>query len=208
MKLIIMLFCIGLVIGCSSTPLDETSITQPVLLETYPLPTIPAKVDPLYFTLKMKMQIDEEGSVRQVKLINSIGDETWDSLATRAVMKWKFSPALAGNKPCKVWVNQKVAIRLDEPVYLSLAEILCDSFEDAQKVLADLDRGKDFGELASQISTAPSRIKKGVLGKVDIHCYSDEICRTLMRIKTNQYTQPMEYGQKYVIFKRIEDIQE
>ncbi|MDP4175590.1 MAG: energy transducer TonB [Bacteroidota bacterium] len=205
MKAIILLFCIGLIVGCSSTIQEDSSITRPELLERYPLPSIPSKVDIIRFTLDMRILIDEHGVVRNVLLQNSIGDEAWDKLATGSIMKWKFTPALYDGKPYKVWVRQQVSIKLDEPVYMTLAEIMCDSYEDASRVVEALDKGKDFGELASQVSIGPSKVKKGVLGKVDIHCYSDEIASALKRLKVDEHSDPLHYGQKFVIFKRISE---
>ncbi|MGE5682636.1 MAG: TonB family protein [Bacillota bacterium] len=208
MKQSIMLLCIGLVMGCSSVPFDETSITQPILLERYPLPAVTTPIYSTDYVLNMRIQIDENGNVNHVKLTNSIGDVTWDSLATLAIKRWKFTPAMSNGKPIKLWVNQKLIVKFADPIFLNLAEITCETFEEASKVMAELDNGRDFCELATLLSSSPTKVRKGVLGRVDIHCYSDEICMALQRIRINEHTEPLKYGRKYVIFMRMKDIDE
>lgn len=204
MKSILFLFCLMYVIGCSSSKQEATLATPPILLVQHPLPAIPESVYRHYFTLEIRMLINEDGTVNRASLLKASGNDTWDSLALLSIKKWKYAPALFDNKPVAIWINQKAIIKISDPVYFSLGEILCQSGDEAAKILESLNKGSDFCELALKYSMAESNKNKGILGKVDIYRYPEEICNALKKIKANEYTQPLRFGDKYIIFKRLE----
>lgn len=197
----VILFAVMLA-GCTSTKQLDNTVTPPVLLEQTTLPSLPMKAYFSNIVLNMRIFIDEEGSVKYVKFISGSGDKNWDSAACETVMNWRFAPATAGGKPVKIWVNQSAIIRPADPLYLTLAEIVCRNAEHADSVMKALSSGSDFYELASRCSCAPSKIQHGRLGSVDINKYSGEIFYTLRNTHPNDYTQPLKYGSRYIIFKR------
>jgi hypothetical protein len=203
MKTAVVLFCVLFIAGCSSNSQLDKSITQPELLEQTPLPEITGSVYRQNFRLNMQLLIDEVGDVKDARFIDGSGIESWDSLALTCVKQWRFSPGKVDNVPTKLWVNQTAIVKITDPVYLPLAQILCQSSEDANKIMELLNQGKDFNDLVLQYSTVPSKDSRGSFGKIDINLYSPYIRDRLLKLRTDEFTEPIKFGTRYIIFKRI-----
>jgi hypothetical protein len=146
----------------------------------------------------MNLYILEDGSVGQVKFIKGIGDEVWDSLAAESVLKWKYSPAHVDHHNVKIWLRQTAVVQLQNPKYLVLAEIICPTQVEADSIYISLENGKDFNGFTAM----PDDDKNVDLGKVDINLFPQNISAELAYLEKDQYTKPLKYGDKYVIFKR------
>lgn len=202
MKKLIICFCLILIIGCTSNKIILEYTSLPVLLEHAELPQIPRQIIYPDFRLLAKIKIDESGRVTQTILLNGSGDPNWDSLACNSIKKWKYQPAYNNEIPVSVWLVQKIKIQYENPHYISLSQILCDSQDTAFVVFEKLKAGGDFGELAKKYSCDSSRIRNGFLGKKDVLGYPQNIYQILKRLDVDDYTKPIEYGKKFVIFKR------
>ncbi len=203
MKTIMFLLCSLILAGCCATNTNQSSIIQPQLLEICQLPAVPASIHTANFEINTDMLINEEGNVVHVKFLKGSGDSTWDSLAVKSIMSWKFSPALLGDKPIRTLIRRKIKLLFEEPVFLSLAEILCKDKADADSVYAALERGEEFGSLAEMYSISNARTNKGVLGSINICRYTLEIQSVLKRLDENEYSKPIVYGKNYIIFKKL-----
>ena len=168
----------------------------------YPLPTITRAIARPYFHIEMDLLILPDGSVGKVNLISGSGDNTWDSLATEAILKWKYSPAHVDHHNVKIWMHQVARVEYQGPKYVTLAEILCPTLEEADSVYSDLEKGKSFDDLAALYPASPDHEKNGDLGQVDIRLYPEHIRLQLAFLGKDEYTKPLKYGDKYVIFKR------
>lgn len=202
MKKLIVSFCLVLLLGCSSNQVYEKYSSLPILLEHSELPLIPQRVVDPEFRFVVKMLVNESGKVSKVVLVRGSGDAAWDLLAVNSIEKWKYEPAIMDGKPVSTWLIQNVRVQFENPYYLVLSQILCDSYETALSVVAKLNEGSDFGELAQKYSCDSSRHANGFLGKKDVLLYPQQINRVLKRLAVGEYTQPIEYGNRYVIFKR------
>lgn len=152
----------------------------------------------------MILFISENGSVENIRLRKASGDAAWDSLAAASIKQWRFSPARFENRSVSTWFRLRLTVRYANPIYFPLAEILCNREEDADSVYVALQRGEDFGELAMKYSVAPSRIMKGFLGEVDINLYTESIYKAIQQLSVEEYTQPLKFGEQFVIFKRLQ----
>lgn len=204
MKLFTVLLFTLLISGCSSIQQNDIFLTLPELIDQYPLPVISESIYKNHISLDLQLLIDEDGFVRKAKLLSGSGNEMWDTLAIASIKKWRYSPALMNEKPIAIWLKQHVDVEFAEPIYLSLAEILCETKEQAHMITEALNNGEDFSKLAVKYSSHYSSKENGFIGKVDIQRYPREIFKALLKLKPNEYTSSMKYGQKYVIFKRIE----
>ena len=202
MKTIIVLFFLVCLAGCTTLQQPEVAVKQPELLEQTSLPPVTSSFYKSSFRLVIRMLIDEEGKVLRAKFVNGSGNEEWDSAALESIEKWRFSPALYNDKPVKIWVNQIALIKIQEPMFWSISEILCNTFETASLVYDSLRSGKDFAEMAEKYSIAGSKAIKGYLGKVDINLYAGPIRDQIIKLKDNEFTEPIKYGDKYIIFKK------
>lgn len=202
MRLLVFVLCLGCFIGCSSTQ-QATDDSFPQLLMRTPLPIIPTTISQSYFEMDMVLFILEDGSVNNIRLRKASGDSSWDSLAVASIKQWRFVPARLNNHPISTWFRLRLTVRYANPQYLSLAEILCTTKEEADSVYEALKQGEDFGELAMHYSVASSRAMKGMLGEVDINLYSENICGVIKRLSVEEFTKPIKYGDLFAIFKKL-----
>lgn len=202
MKTLLTFVCVLFIAGCSTVQPPETMVVQPELLEQTQLPPITGTFFNQNMRLTIRLLIDEEGNVKKAKFIDGSGNEEWDSVALLSIEKWRFTPARMNNKPVKLWVNQIALVKILEPVYLSMSEILCDSLETANFIYQALLRGENFEFLAAKYSKSPTRLLKGYIGKVDVNLYSTTLRAKILRLRDNEFSEPIKYGEKYIIFKR------
>lgn len=202
MKPLLLFFALLYFASCSTTE-QITGLTPPELLIKYPLPAFPERLITPHFKIDMEIQVAEDGSVRNIRLLNSSGNLVWDSVVTAAIRQWRYSPARYNGQPVKIWLHQTVAVQFSEPLYLSLAEILCNTTEEADSAYGLLERGTDFAEVVLRYSVAPSRETNGSIGEVNIQRYPEYIQRILTKLDIEECSQPVRYGDGYVIFKRV-----
>jgi TonB family protein len=205
MKYFFIFICAIIWIGCVTTQPSEGTYIPPQLIEKVPLPSIPPSITSAKLEFTVKMQILENGIVGRAELQNSSGNALWDSAAVASFKQWRYSPARYQEKPIKMWISQKIVIHRTEPVILYLAEILCNSKEIADTVFIALKEGKDFVELALQYSISASREKLGILGRVDINRYNETIQNALKKLYIDEFTPPLAFGERYIIFKRMKE---
>ncbi len=198
------LSCISL-LGCSTSNMELSEITKPELLEQYPLPPIPLSVNETQLILDLNLYIMKDGSVRNVIIKNNIPNKDWVVLAKKSILKWRYSPARINNKPLNIWINQKTIVQILEPIYYILAEIKLDSLTTAKHVYKMLQENENFGKLARTYSVDSSGKTNGLIGKVNIMRYSHNIRKELLKMNYNEFTKPLKYGDKYLIFMRLKD---
>ena len=205
MKKIVVLFCLVFFTGCSSYQVEEKYSSLPTLLEHIELPPIPQRIIDPDFRLTIKMLVDENGKVAKAYLLRGSGLPGWDSLAINSIKKWKYEAAILEDKPVSIWLVQKVKVQFENPCCIILSQIVCSSYDTANVVMKKLKEGMDFGELATTYSCDSSKAAKGFIGPKDVFRYTPEICRVLKRLSIGEYTQPLEFGKRYVIFKRMKN---
>jgi len=203
MKKTNILFCLLFLSGCSIFQHEESTIIQPKLLQQSPLPTINQSIYKDRFEFDCNLLINEKGEVETAKLLKGSGDAIWDSLAALSLLTWKFSPAILNGNPTKVMVRRKFIVVYEQPKVITLAEIQIESGGLADSVFEALLIGADFTELVMKHSISPSRDNNGYLGNVNIHLYSKEIGNVLSKLKEGEFTEPLKYGERFIIFKRV-----
>jgi TonB family protein len=87
---------------------------QPALIE-HPLPEYPAMARQLHQEGRAFVQVllDRDGSVMQTRLAKSSGYELLDQAAQDGARKFRFSPAMQGERSVRVWVSIPVDFRLE-----------------------------------------------------------------------------------------------
>jgi TonB family protein len=193
-------------IGCFSFQTSDVSYsTRPQLLEQTSLPVLPRTVYANQWNLDTRMLISTDGSVLAVRLENSSGDPAWDSLAIERLKLWKFSPATMSGTPVRVWIKQKISIRVETPLIIALAELVVNdkALADSLYVVLSAGKGKQFDSLVSFFSVASSRAQFGNIGERDVHCYPLTVQPYLERLKVDDFTPPLQIGNQFFIFKRM-----
>jgi hypothetical protein len=196
------LLCFLFLAGCSSMQqISDGSV--PKLLIQSPLPPFPETLTRPVLELETVMFIMEDGTVGKTRMLKGSGDATWDSLALASLKQWRFTPARMDNKPVGSWYHMQSTFRFASPQLMNLAEILCTTDEEADSVYNVIEQGQNFSELAMRFSVDPSREMSGNLGEVNINLYPENIRKPLSKLKVNDYTKPIKYGDLYAIFKRL-----
>lgn len=206
MKLLFLYLSLFLLTACTFIKTTETDSTEPKLIKQSPLPEIPESIRALNFQFYCEMIVDESGNVEKARLLESSGDKVWDSLTVLSLYDWKFSPAHLNGKPIKTIIRRKVNVLFVDSKSITLSEIICKNKSDADTVYNRLIRDESFEELAKRFSISNSRNIGGYLGTVDIQHYADEIRIVLSKLKVNQFTKPLKYGDAFAIFKRLKDL--
>jgi hypothetical protein len=189
-------------IGCIP-PQQMIDPSIPQVLVHYPLPAVPVSTENPPSEISMALFITSDGSVTKVRLTKGSCGPTWDSLAIQTIMRWQFVPARLSDKPISTWFHLRAPIRYMRPESLLLAEIVCDTQEMIDSMYGALKAGQDFSELAQLHSVVPSRENKGEIGVVNIYCYSESLQKELTNLEPDEFTPPLKYGERFIIFKRL-----
>lgn len=201
MKNLLFLLLAAAMLSCTTFDQKTEALLYPEILEKYPLPPIPEYISGGDLTLYTKMLIEKDGSVSNVILLYKSGNDSWDNAVKSSLRKWKYSPVIFNGVPIRLWISQAIRIQIAEPVYRTLSQIVCNSYSDADTVYAVLKRGGDFWSLAQKYSVADSKSEMGKLGSVDIQMYPEKIQREILKLGKGDFTLPLEYGRRFVIFK-------
>jgi hypothetical protein len=204
MKIIAFIMLTGCLIGCAATQ-QLSDITPPRLVVQQTLPIFTENINNPPRHIDMSLFITVEGTVSKVQLLSSSGSVTWDSLVVEKIRQWKFIPASMNDRPVSTWYQFQANIHYETPKYMSLAEVICKTPEDAAKAFELLKQNQDFGELAKQFTADTSHIKVDVLGEIDINCYPKNIRRILTQLNADEFTNPLNLDHEYYIFKRLKD---
>lgn len=204
MKKIIFICLFFIISGCSIFQPDETILIQPRLVEQADLPPINSQFINNNFEFYCEMVISCCGKVERAKLLTSSGDPVWDSLAQVSLMKWKYCPAVYEGHPIKLSVRRKIKVVFDNPKVYPLAEIQLQNYQIADSVYKALLNGADFSLLAFSCSISDTKLINGHLGNVNIKHYNDEIKNALAKLDEGEFTEPLAYGDRFVIYKRLQ----
>lgn len=99
----------------SSGPMDQKSVdTPPRVIKRSPIiyPELARKQGVSGF-VRMNVLIDENGSVEDVKVVESEPNGIFDLKADSTVRQWRFEPATYNGKKVKVWATQKIVFKLN-----------------------------------------------------------------------------------------------
>lgn len=193
---------LGMLAGCSSSKY-ASDIIPPELLYQYPLPSFPQQLFAPTLRIPLEIHVEKDGSVSDVRIMKGSGDRDWDSSVVSTIRQWKYSPAHIGTTPVSIWVRQTAVVQFTDPQFVSLAEIVCKTAEDADSSFISISRGEEFSDIVKKYSVAESRHKMGVIGNVNIQIYPERIKKILASIKEDQFTKPLQFGDNYIIFKRL-----
>jgi protein TonB len=101
--------------GSKSGPMDQSSVdTPPRVIKRSPIvyPELARKQGISGF-VRMNVLINENGSVEDVKVVESEPEEIFDLKAESTVRQWRFEPATYNGKKVEVWAMQKIVFKLN-----------------------------------------------------------------------------------------------
>jgi periplasmic protein TonB len=93
---------------------EETVDAPPRVLRRVP-PRYPsdAAADGVEGQVSLRLLVNREGQVEQVRVETAEPSDTFEEVARRAVSAWRFAPATFGGAPVSVWVRQRLVFELD-----------------------------------------------------------------------------------------------
>lgn len=189
-------------IGCGTVRQAGGPVEPPELIKMTPLPTISSTIPWTGLKLILMLHVMKDGTVGDVRMVESSGIPEWDTLAIQSIRQWQFLPGRYEGTPADLWIRQPVVVKPREAATLTLGEIVSETREGADSLHAMLERGEEFESLATRYSIAPSRAQGGFLGTVDIAIYPQHVRNELQRLRQGEYTPPIRVGDRYYIYRR------
>lgn len=198
-SLVLLVFILA---GCSAIPPSEAPVEIPELVSSTALPPIPYVVpgDGMKFTVMIHVMSD--GTVGEVKVLQSGAEPGWDSLALDSIRKWRFIAGRRDGSPVDVWIRQPLVVQIRNPIFRTLAEIACVNEREADSLYALLVLGADFDSLLRQ-SPETQGERDAFTGSVDISVYPSLLRNELLRLKEGEISRPVRHGSRFVIYRRL-----
>ncbi len=171
------------------------------LIERTELPVYPGEADSGDINLEVLFYINADGTVDNVRILNTSGDERWDSLAVDRMRQWRFeAPAEDSNG---IIMKRNVKVELLPSEIINLGVLVARSENDAELLYNRLRAGISFNRLMRQNSEGSSLIREGYyLEEVDTADFPVVISKILLDLDTGEYSRPVEWEGEFVIFRR------
>jgi TonB family protein len=184
-----------LLTGCAGTQEVAAPAERVELISMTPLPPIAQGSYHAGMRLNVLIHIQPDGTVEDVRMLGSSGDAGWDSLAMQNIRRWRYAPFQRDGVPVDVWFRQQVVIKIQEPVVMTIGEVVSSTLHQADSLHALLEKGIDLDTLFRR-----------AIGTFDIAKYPKNIRDALKRLDPGEHTSPLRRGDEYVIYKRFEKI--
>lgn len=151
--------------------------------------------------LEVLFYINADGTVENVRMMNTSGDSRWDSMAVDSMKKWRVEAPPANSNGITVRKNIKVDLLPSEIINLG---ILVARSENGAEILHNrLRAGISFNRMVRQASESSSLIREGYyLEDVDTADFPVNISRILLDLDTGEFSRPVVWEGKFVIFRR------
>jgi TonB family protein len=154
--------------------------------------------------LSVLFLVRKDGTVSEVQLAKSSGDPLWDRAAIDSMKQWRFAMSLQVSDTTDRWVQSTVAIQVEEPTIIALAELRAETRAQADSLFALLQSGAEFETMVTQAQLPSSTVSGKILGITSIARYPQHVREELRRLGTNDITRPIRVGNSYIIFKRLD----
>jgi TonB family protein len=204
MRVTLALLLVLTVMGCSIGRDIEVPVVQPELIRMTALPALPAGLSAVGLQLNVLFRVLGDGTVADVRILGSSGDDRWDSLACQSMRQWRFARIRREGVPGDIWFRQLVIVQTQtqEPIILTLGELTANSRREADSLYTLLQGGVDFDSLARQVSGLPPSEHPWFIGTVDIVMFPRHVREELRGIREDGVTRPLRVGERYAIYKR------
>jgi TonB family protein len=185
----VILLCLA---GCGGTQEVAVPTERLELVSMTPLPPISLRSCGTGMRVIVLMHILQDGTVEDMKMLGSSGDSEWDSLALQAMRQWRYDPPRRNGVSVDVWIRQPLVIRIQEPIVMTIGELVSASLREADSLCSLLGKAVDLDPLFKQ-----------TMSTVDIVTYPPNVKDHLKRLGRGENTGPLRVGDKYVIYKRF-----
>ena len=187
-------FALLLFSGCSTTQQVAEPSERFEIISMTPLPPIMSLAQITGMKLNVLMHVLKDGTVENIKMLGSSGDTEWDSLALQSMKQWRYAPPHREGVLTDLWFRQLVIVQIQEPVVMTIGELVCSSPREADSLYSLLGRGVDLDHLFRQ-----------KMATLDIHMYPQKVRNHLKDLGKEEHTSPLRVGENYIIYKRFRD---
>ena len=150
-------------VGCGGSRQMAVPTERLELISMTPLPPISLSSYATEMRLIVLMHILEDGTVEDMRMLGSSGDSDWDSLALRVMRQWRYARPRCDSVPNDVWIRQPLLIRVQEPIVMTVGELVSASLREADSLCLLLEKATDLDPIFKQ-----------AVGTVDIAKYPPE----------------------------------
>ena len=186
--------------GCATTRTGSQS-QQPQLISMTSLPSISAAYSSNGLKLNVLFHVRDDGSVTDVRLMESSGDTTWDNTAIDSMKLWRFS-AFQDLSQAGRWIRNTIVLQIQAPTILTLGELISKDPQEADSLYSLCANDMAFDTLLKQNAPGTAEPLGKIIGAVDIARYPEHVREALRKLGINQITHPLRLGTRYFIFKR------
>jgi TonB family protein len=204
MKNIIVIMLI-LFAGCCGGRQTVIPEDTPDVISMTSLPPQGAGLHDVPLRLNVYFHLLTDGSVADVNLQSTSGDPVWDAAAIDSMKQWRFTPLAPGSPSGGRWIRRTILVQIQEPIVLTLGELVVDSKEEADSLYAQLRRGVNFFTLAKRTEEGETTEIGRFIGDVDIARFPEQVRSEVRKLRVNSFTQPIRVGNMYVIYQRFEN---
>lgn len=178
--------------GCGGTQQVAVPTERLELICMTPLPPISLSSYATEMRLIVVMHILQDGTVENMRMLGSSGDSDWDSLALQVMRQWRYARPRRDGVPIDVWIHQPLLIQVQEPIVMTVGELVSASLREADSLCLLLEKATDLDPLFKQ-----------AIGTFDIVKYPPNVRDQLKRLSRGENTRPLRVGDKYVLYKRF-----
>ncbi len=184
--------------GCAT----EREVTH--LQKETELPVYEADEEVDQLELSVLFKVKENGSIEDVRLLNTSGISEWDNAAVDSMKKWTFKPPPDDSE--SFWFQRRVVVQMQPSYAMNIGELIARNEEEANLLYSRLRAGINFHRLVREAQDNSSIGKGGrYLRNIQTSEYPIDISRKLVELNVGDYTRPVKLGDEYVIFKRFDD---
>ncbi|MBP3193064.1 TonB family protein [Natronogracilivirga saccharolytica] len=184
-------------LGCTAKreAMEPTQVTE--------LPAFKSEEDKDYLELIVMFHLEEDGTIKDLQMVDSSGDVRWDSAAADSMKSWRFpSPS---DSESKIF-TRTVKVDIIPAEILNIAELLFQNKSDADLIYSRLRAGKSFESFVKETQEGETIAIEGrLIEGVESTEYPAQVAKILVNLQEGQYSSPVELGGKYAIFKRYGD---
>ncbi len=191
------------VAGCAAFQQSQEPTDQPELVMMAPLPQLRPVHTYGGLRLSVIMHIQTDGTVDQAKMLGSSGDADWDSLAVESLKLWRYVPSMKNGAPVDSWVRQLLIVQIQDPVMMSLEELISSSAQEADSLYTLLEQGAEFDTLFKGFAAGAMSERGRTLGEVNLAIFSSRIRQEISKLRVDGITRPLRIGGEYVIYRRV-----
>ena len=189
--------------GCGTAIQIDRSLEPPELVSLAPLPPFRSFSFHDVLRIEVLLYVKKDGTVEDARFVGTSGDPDWDSLALQAIRRWRFTAARRDGEPTELWIHQQVRVQFQDPILMTLAELVSPDQRHADSLYELLTNGADFGTLAAQSRRTSPSDSNVLLSTVDITLFPTHVREALRKLVEGGFTTPLRVGDKYIIYKRF-----